>query len=396
MLRDKISFLKKFCKLIAPYWKSEEKWKAWGLLAVIVSMNLGVVYINVRLNSWYKSFYNALQEKNVDAFFTHILEFSVLAGIFILLAVYALYLNQMLQINWRKWVTDKYLSRWLKEKNYYRLTLLSPDTDNPDQRISEDINMLVELTLSLGLGLMRAVVTLVSFVVILWGISGSLDFSFSGVDYHIAGYMVWAALIYSILGTWLTTLVGGPLTRLNFNQQRLEADFRFSLVRLRENSESIAVYGGEKQEEKYFLGQFRLVVNNFWNIMRRQKKLTWLTSGYNQAAVIFPILVAAPRYFSGTIQLGGLMQISSAFGQVHDALSYIVNSYVGIAEWLAVVKRLTGFTEQMERVELHRKAEKIAIEKNDSRLEVDSLDVSLPDGRKLLSELHLKLEPEKS
>ncbi|WP_320170681.1 ABC transporter ATP-binding protein/permease [Maridesulfovibrio sp.] len=390
-MQKQISFFKGFYKLISPYWRSEEKWKAWGLLAVIVTMNLGIVYINVRLNSWYRSFYNALEAKDVDAFFKYIIEFSILAGIFILLAVYALYLNQMLQIKWRKWVTDNYLSRWLREKNYYRLTLLSPETDNPDQRISEDINMLVELTLSLGLGIMRAVVTLVSFVIILWGISGPLDFSFNGFGFHIPGYMVWAALLYSILGTWLTMKVGGPLTRLNFDQQRLEADFRFSLVRLRENSESIAVYGGEKQEGGHFLHRFKLVVENYWKIMRRQKKLTWLTSSYNQAAVIFPILVAAPRYFAGVIQLGGLMQIASAFGQVHDALSYIVNSYVGIAEWIAVVRRLTGFTEQMEMVERHKNEEKIRIGSTDSDFRVSSLEVSLPDGRTLLSDLNLEL-----
>ena len=249
----------------------------------------------------------------------------------------------MLEIRWRRWLTGRYLDEWIGERTYYRLQLTDHGTDNPDQRIADDLALFCDRTLTLSLGLMSSVVTLFSFIAILWTLSGTLSFPLNGSQINIPGYMVWVALIYAIAGTVFIHLIGRPLIGLNFNQQRFEANFRFSLVRFRENAESIALYRGEADEIRGFKHRFADVVTNWWAIMKRQKSLTWFRAGYNQIAIIFPFVVAAPRYFAGSIKLGGLMQISSAFGQVQDALSWFVNAYTQIADWKATVDRLTTF-----------------------------------------------------
>ena len=388
-------FFRSFWALVAPYWSSEQKWAAWGLLGIVVGLNLGLVYISVVFNRWMNGFYNAIQALDKAKFITALYDFTLIAGAFIAVAVYMLYLSQMLQIQWRTWVTEHYLEKWLARQTYYRIQVFERTTDNPDQRISEDINALVNLTLNLGLGLLRAVVTLASFVFILWGISGSLTIPLGEIgELVVPGYMVWAALLYAVGGTWLTMRVGSPLVVLNFNQQRLEADFRYSLVRLRENSESVAIYGGETREKAGFMQRFMALVGNFRQIMLRQKRLTWLTSSYNQLSVVFPLLVASPRFFAGQIQLGGLMQISNAFGEVHRSLSFIVDSFVGIAEWKAVVERLTGFAETMRRVDSLRALEKIRMTPSrEAKIELDHLNVQLPDGKFLSRDINLSLKP---
>jgi len=343
------TFLRNLWRLTRPFWISEERWAARGLLAIVVALNLGIVFLEVLFNRWQNNFYNALQDKNITAFYNLLAYFSVLAAAFIAAAVYQLYLNQMLQIRWRRWLTDHYLANWIGDRTHYRMQLTDRGTDNPDQRISEDLALFVDKTLNLSLGLLSAVVTLASFVTILWGLSGALDFAIGGTGMHFPGYMVWVALLYSIAGTWLTHTVGRPLIGLSYNQQKFEANFRFSLVRVRENSEAIAIYGGEAGEIRGLRQRFGDVVNNWWEIMRRQKKITWLRSGYGQIAIIFPYVVAAPRYFSGAMQLGGLMQTASAFGQVQGALSWFVSAYIQLAEWRATVDRLTGFHSAIER-----------------------------------------------
>jgi putative ATP-binding cassette transporter len=298
----------------------------------------------------------------------------------------------MLEIKWRRWLTENYLKDWLNKRTYYLMQLLDRRTDNPDQRISEDLRLFVSLTLRLSLGLLKATVTLFSFVLILWNLSGTLTIPLGQQEITIPGYMVWVAILYAIIGTWLTAKIGRPLVGLNFDQQRYEADFRFSLVRLRENSESIALYGGEGQEAASFAERFKKVFGNFRDLMNRQKKLTWFTSGYGQIAIIFPFLVAAPRYFSNQIQLGGLIQTASAFGRVENALSFFVEGYSLLAEWQAVVSRLTGFVDNMDYVT--GKTGQGAIKINrvaEPSVAVAGLDVGLPNGEKLLDSLELRL-----
>jgi putative ATP-binding cassette transporter len=379
--------------LIRPYWFSEDRWAGRGLLLVVIVLNLFIVYINVLLSKWYNLFYNSLQDKDFAAFGSLLIRFSWLAGFYIVAVVYQIYLNQMLQIRWRRWLTERYLGAWLTDGAYYRMQLTSGETDNPDQRISDDLRLFVTGALSLSIGGMRAVVTLVSFLGILWGLSGSITLPI-GAGVTLPGYMVWAALAYAIAGTWLTNLIGRPLVRLNFNQQRYEADFRFSLVRFRENTEGVALYGGEADEMRSFRERFASVVRNWWNIMRQQKRLTWFTSGYGQAAIIFPILVAAPRYFRGEIPLGALMQTSQAFGQVQDSLSFIITSYTDIAEWRAVVLRLLGFERALARVRAEAAVEGVRHGTGAAgTLSLDRVNLSLPGGRSLMEDVSFDIQP---
>ena len=330
-------------RLASPYFRSEDKWPGRILLAAVVAIELSIVGINVLLNSWNNVFYNALQDKDWNGFVYQLGYFCLLATAFILLAVYQLYLNQWLQIRWRRWLTQTYLDHWLEGANHYRMQLLGDAADNPDQRIADDIRLFIELTLTIGLQLLNSFVTLASFMVILWGLSAAAPLHIFGAKLDIPGYLLWAALIYACIGTALTHLIGRPLIALNYQQQRYEADFRFNLVRVRENSEQIALLDGERAEGSRLLLRFGSVVANWMAIMSRQKKLTFFTAGYTQASVVFPFIMVSPAYFAGAIQLGGLMQTANAFGQVQGALSVFVNVYRQLAEWRAVVERLSGF-----------------------------------------------------
>ena len=388
------AFIQGLWQITRGYWVSEEKWRAGLLLGVIVSLNLGHVYILVLLNEWSNTFYNTLQNYDKDGFVSALGTFCILATCFIIAAVYELYLQQLLEINWRRWLTQHYLHSWLHKRSYYQMKLLDNSADNPDQRISEDLRLFVNLTLRLSLGLLKATVTLCSFVFILWNLSGSLSISIGDNEINIPGYMVWVAIMYAAVGTWLTTKIGHPLVGLNFSQQRYEADFRFSLIRLRENSESIALYGGEQHEQHNLLDRFHMVVGNFKQLMLRQKKLTWFTSGYSQIAIIFPLVVAAPRFFSKEILLGGLMQTSKAFGQVQDALSFLVESYSLFAEWQAVINRLNGFDNSMNKAKNISDNLSIQVTPGErSSIDVFQLYVNLPNGELLLKNLDLIINP---
>jgi vitamin B12/bleomycin/antimicrobial peptide transport system ATP-binding/permease protein len=381
------SFVRDTWGLIKPYWSSEERYSAWLLLAAVVGLTLAMVYMNVQFNSWYNEFYNALQEKNKEEFFRLMIRFAVLAAIYIAMAVYAFYLNQMLQIRWRRWITDVYLQRWLAERTYYRMQLTGSIADNPDQRIAEDFKLFVDETLSLSLGFLNAVVTLGSFVGILWALSGPFSIPYNNGEIIIPGYMVWAALIYAIVGTWMTHRIGKALIGLNFNQQRFEADFRFGLVRFRENTEGVALYGGEQDELVNFRVRFGNVVNNWWRIMKRQKILNSFTIGYNQLAVIFPFVVAGKRYFAGTIQLGGLMQISNAFGQVQGSLSWFIGAYNSFAAWKATSDRLLGFHYAIEKARDDLRQQSGVRQTHDGGDEIvlDDVALGLPNGQPLIS-----------
>ena len=330
-------------RLAAPYFRSEDRLAGRTLLASVIAIELAITAITVMLNHWNNRFYNALQDRNWDAFVSELLFFCLLAAAYILLAVYQLYLNQWLQIRWRRWMTRAYLGHWLDGANHYRMQLLGDAADNPDQRITEDIQLFVERTLTIGIGLLGAVVTLGSFVFILWSLSESAPLQLFGSDWSIPGYLVWAALLYAIVGTLLTHWIGWPLVQLNFNQQRFEADFRFNLVRVRENSEQIALLNGEPAETERLLDRFSRVVANWMLIMERTKRLTFFTAGYNQVSTVFPYVVVSPAYFAGKMQLGGLMQTASAFNSVQTSLSFFITVYRQLAEWRAVIQRLAGF-----------------------------------------------------
>jgi vitamin B12/bleomycin/antimicrobial peptide transport system ATP-binding/permease protein len=386
-------FWRDFWALFKPYWFSEEKVIARLLLFSIIALTLASVYMDVQFNAWYNLFYNTLQDKNKPEFYHQIGRFCILAAIYIVIYVYSTYLNQMLQIRWRRWLTRKYQTEWMSDRTYYHMQLTGNQTDNPDQRISEDLKLFVDSTLSLSLGLLNAVVSLVAFVGILWTLSGALEFPVGGDTYVVHGYMVWVALGYAVVGTWLAHKIGKSLIALNFNQQRYEADFRFNLVRLRENMEGVALYRGEEDEMRGFRNRFAPVYTNWWSIMRKQKNLNFFAIGYNQAAVVFPFLVAAPRYFSGAIPMGGLIQISHAFGKVQDALSWLINVYSSVAAWRATVDRLTGFHNAIaaSQEQMRTNPGIAVVSDGAATLALDHVELDLPNGQPLLSNGNLTI-----
>ena len=381
-------------RLTRPYWVSEKRAVGFTLLATVIGLALMFVWIEVQFNTWTRDMYSTFESKDGAEFFRQMGKFTLLAVLYIVTAVYRIYFQQMLLIEWRTWLTEKYLADWLQDRAYYRLQLLDRGTDNPDQRIADDLRLFVEETLSLSLGLLSAVVTLLSFITILWLLSGSIEL----LGIEIPGYMVWVAVIYAIVGTWLTHLIGKPLIGLNYNQQRYEADFRFSLVRLRENSEGVALYRGESGESANFRSRFANVISNWWGIMKKQKQLTWFTSFYAQVAIIFPFFVAGPRYFSGKIPLGEFFQIASAFGTVQTALSWFVTAYTSFASWKATVERLTGFTDALEqaRAEAHRLDGERKEQETADRLALQDLALNLPNGGTLLAPTTLELKKNES
>ena len=392
------TFLSDAWALARPYWVSEERGKGLILLIAVIVLNLALVGMTVVLTYWQRAFYNALEQKDAATFWSLLFlggeadgtwfpGFTVVAIAYILIAVYQLYLRQALQIRWRRWLTRDYLDRWLADRAYYRIALTDPATDNPDQRVADDLRLFVDDTLSLGLGLMNSVVTLVSFIVVLWSLSGPLEVF--GIT--IPGYMVWVAILYSVIGTWLAHLIGRPLIRLNFLQQRVEADFRYALVRLRDNVEGVALHGGEADEKRGLLARFQALTENWWGIMTATKKLTFFTAGFTQVASIFPIVVAAPAYFAGRIPLGGLIQTSSAFGQVQGALSWFVDNYARLTEWRATVERLTGFRRAIEVARAATDGVR-ALPGAEPAVALDHVTISLPGGRVLIRDASLRLE----
>jgi vitamin B12/bleomycin/antimicrobial peptide transport system ATP-binding/permease protein len=388
-------FLRRLLRLALPYFaRSEERWRARLLLVVIVALTLGAVFLNVRLNDWNRRFFEMLQNKDIPSFLPLILEFSVLAAIYIVIAVYRLYLRQMLQMRWRVWLTSHMIGRWLDDKVYYQLELEDRRTDNPDQRIAEDLNLFTADTLGIALGLLSSFVTLVSFTTVLWTISGSVTVPL-GEGITVPGYMVWVSIAYAVVGSMLTHFIARRLIPLNFEQQRREADFRYGLVRVRENAEGVALYGGEGPEGTELLGRVDRIRANWWRIMDYTKRLTFYVSGYSQIAIIFPYLVAAPRYLAGEISLGVLTQTSGAFAQVEGTLSWFINNYDALAGWKATVDRLLTFDEAVDRhsTETQSTHGVEVIRDGAGSVRAEHLQLRLPTGRLVLDNANFEIRP---
>jgi putative ATP-binding cassette transporter len=390
-------------QLAKPYFSSEERWSARGKLAAIVALNLAMVGMDVVLNFWNRAFYNSLQDKDWDSFIHLLLTwqsgekgflpgFAGIAVVYIIVAVYRTYLNQWLRIDWRRWMTTHLVADWLADRAFYRIALTASggandSNDNPDQRIADDLNEFIASTLSLSLDLLSNVVTLFSFITILWTLSGPVVLF--GVT--IPGFMVWAALLYSVLGTLATHLIGRKLVGLRFRQQRVEADFRFSLIRLRENVEGVALYGGEGRERAGLGERFSAIRDNWIGIMQRTKLLNGLVAGYSQVSGIFPIVVAAPRFFAGTLDLGGLTQTAGAFASVQGAMSWFITSYSELASYRATINRLSLFRAAIDAARAAGADGPRAGAAAGANYALDDLTLKLPDGRVLLHQDHLEL-----
>jgi len=386
--------------LALPYWRSEERWRARALLGGVVALNLALVGTTVLFTYWQRAFYNALGAKDWGGFLGSLLwwhdtpkdgftlGFAPVLVAFVFITAYELYLRQALQIRWRRWMTENYVGDWLSDRAYFRMALTDSGTDNPDQRIAEDIRLFVDNTLILGLGLIRSAVSLFSFVFLLWTLSEPIVLL--GVTIH--GYLVWVALLYAALGTWFAHLVGRQLTPLHFLQQKAEADFRFSLMRLLENVEGIAFHGGEVEQERELSHRFATIMSNWRAIMTVTLRLTFLTSGYAQVVLVFPLAVVAPAYFAGRMPLGGIFQTANAFVQVQNALSWIVQSYSDLTGWFATVERISDFRQSVARMRLTNQGPTVIMDGCD-QLELSGLDLTLPDGRSLLRGIELSIAP---
>ncbi len=392
------TMLREAWRLASPYYgrQSEERWSARITLASIIGLGFVLVYMTVVLNRWNGRFYDSLQAKDFKAFINLLLfwtsdndgfmpGFVPIVSLYVPLAILRQYLEQFLSIRWRRWMTNRLLDTWLTDRAYYTIGLTQHEgdlgTDNPDQRVAEDVRDFCQNTLLLGVQFISRMTSLFSFAFILYELSGP----FALFGFSIPGYMLWGALVYAIIGTWLTHLVGRQLVPLNFAQQKAEADFRFALVRFRENSEGVALSGGEREERLILSGRFSEVAANWFRIMNRSLKLNALTNVYDQAAVIFPFVLGAPRYFAGEIALGGLMRTVSAFSRVQDSLSWFISSYDSLASWSATINRLTTFEAAIATARrLSGAGPAIMPTSGDSVLLKDA-EIRLPNGQTVLS-----------
>ena len=398
------SFAGKLWVLTRPYWYAQERHRIalWGfgvtvteyviartLLVVSIALSVLIVYISKLINSWNARFFNALQERNAEVFWSELGYWMVLVALFIVAVVYRTWLMQLLTIRWRRWLSEVYFRDWLAGRTYYHMELTRRGVGNPEQRIEQDCNSFTSQTLNIALGLLLQVMTLVTFTAVLWELShGFVLPLFGGIN--VPGYMMWAAVAYAVAGSWATYVIGRPLVRINFALERYNADFRYRMVRIREHAESIALYHGEPVEARRLSGAFTRIFATWWAYMRYNKRLTWLTSFYGQAAVIFPYIVAAPQYFAGQIGLGTMTQTADAFGQVQGSLSWFVDSYTQLAAWKATVDRLTTFGEAMVRAKRADLESAIDIRPQATpELQLHDVDLDLPDGTPLLRNVNL-------
>lgn len=317
------------------------------LLASVVALEIAFAYMAKQFNNWYGGFGDALQQKKFVEFVSSMKLFTVLAFFYIVIAVYKTYINQMLQIRWRKSMTDFFVDRWLAPAQHYRLRLVTGPADNPDQRIAEDVHYFVGRTMVIGFGFFSNVMQLGIFVIVLWGISERFPMQSFGLSFNIPGYLIWLAVAYAAIGTYFANRIGKPLVHLKYEQERYEANFRFGMARIRENSEQIALLSGEGAERSALGERYNSVLANAYGVIRRQKSLAWFQSFFGQVSVIFPYLLLAPAYFFGSATYGALLQARAAFDQVQSGMTWFVDNYAELAEYRATVQRLTGFEETM-------------------------------------------------
>jgi putative ATP-binding cassette transporter len=374
------------------YWRSEERWSARVLLASIIGLNLSLVGVSLLQNLANGALFTALQQQSAPRFYNAFVIVILLILLYLAFAVLRAYLDQVLQLRWRRWLTDQYVTRWLADRTFYRMRF-SGRIDNPDQRISEDVRLFIERSTSLGLGFLNSLAILASFAALLWYLSGSITLPIDGFAITIPGYMLWVALLYAGLGSVLAHLIGRPLISLNNRQQAVEADFRFSLLHLREEAESIAFHGGETQERSIALVRFRALYDNFKRIILRSNIIWVFQLLFSQFTSFLALLIASPGYFSGAIQLGVLIQTAHAFERVNEALSWFVGNYTVFAQWRATVDRLTEFAAEINRqTEVAISATRTETAGQDT-INLYDLGVFLPDGEPLLSPITLSFKP---
>lgn len=377
--------------LIKSYWQSNEKFFAYLFTVLILVMTVLLVGFEVVFNYWYNYFYNALQAYDMHNVIRLLIIFFILATFFIILSVYRYYLSQLFALRWRRWLTDQLVNRWLKKEGYYYLEAFDKSTDNPDQRIQEDAGTLITNSIDLTVGLVNAITTFPAFVYILWTLSGILTIPLGSLGtLHIPGYLVWVSVLYNLVGTFIMFKIGRPLISLNFEQQRREATFRYAAIDLRSHAEHVALYRGEHHQKNILQRLFASVLENWYFIILRQKLLLWFSGGFNQTAVVLPLVVALPNYFGKVFMLGGLMQSIRAFSSMQESLSYLVNSYTQIAQWKAISRRLTTFLDHLYESEIKaEKEDRVVFHKQaNNRIDTKDIHIKTPRDEPLLANIN--------
>jgi vitamin B12/bleomycin/antimicrobial peptide transport system ATP-binding/permease protein len=403
MVRGVMRAIAEAWRLAKPYFQTPEKWVAFELLAAVMVLNLITVYGQVLNTYWFKYAYNALQRRDADVFwalavtyqrvpmFPYLIPGFLWIGMILTVSsTYAVYLHQMLQIRWWRWLTESFVDDWMAGRVYYQLALkgqTGTSIDNPDQRIADDLNTFVAGNLMLAISFVSNIVSIVSYVGILW--MASEPMRIFGI--HVPGYLVWAALLYSSVGTLIAHLIGRKLIDLNFLQQRYQADMRFNLVRIRENREQIALYGGEREEASGVMRRFEAIRLNWWQIMRRTKAFNFFALGFTNFAIFVSLIVGAPDYFAGIISLGVLMLINSSFNNVQTAFSWFVSSYPQIITWRATVQRIDGFARALHEAGPYGAHSGITTDAQGEELLAENLEIHLPDGQPLFTQNRLTL-----
>jgi vitamin B12/bleomycin/antimicrobial peptide transport system ATP-binding/permease protein len=386
--RRALLFLGEVWALAKPYWQSEERRAAQGLFALLLIIKFIVIWVCIQQNHWYASFYGSIETRDFDGFLKQVGLFGLIACGFVSLSVYAHWLAESLKLRWRDWLVRRTTAEWLTNRTYYRLRLDGESAANPDQRIVEDLGLFAGYTINLVVGFLDVSVSLIAFTSILWGLSGTI--SIAGVS--VAGSMVFAVFGYTFLASWLTHLIGHPLARLHSANRNLESDFRYGLIRLRENAETVAFYGGEVREAALLDARWGKVAANFWGILRRERSISWLTQSHGQFSIVLPFLLSAPRYFSGEIAFAQVMQVAAACGAVQVCLNFFIASYGQIAQWRATTERLTRFRAQLDDASAAAPSE-VAFGREGDALAVRGLSLSLPTCRVLVSDFDLAVGP---
>lgn len=374
--------LRTFIRVALPYFRSAERRTACLLLGAIIAAELALVYVAVSVINWNARFFNAIERRNWEAFYSELEMFVLIVACAVVAGASQYFFGQTLQIRWRRWLTANYVSRWMADGRHYRVRLVAPEVDNIHLRIANDVYLFIQRTHELTTGLLGSIVAIVSFAYILWGLSAITPMpGFSSLV--IPGWLIWCALFYAAVGTLIAHLVGWRLVPLNFNQQRYESDFRFAIVRAADHSEPIALMQGERVERSELDRRFSNLVGNWTRLVATQTRLVGFIGGYAQASTVVPVLIVSPAYLAGAIPLGSLMQAALAFNKVEGAFAFCISSYGKIAEWRAMLERLAQFENAMAAVDDRRaqvEGTVVISARPNAGFGVTGLSIEMPDG----------------
>jgi len=389
---ETLKLLKQSWKFIVPYWKSEEKYKALALLTGILLLTIANIGLSVKLTYWSKNFYDALEKQNYQQFLYQTKIFFILILIFVPTFVSAFTLKGILRFRWRQWMTNQFLRDWTINDTYYHVMLDKGKLDNPDQRISEDLSTFPSLSLNLFLSFFEQILTLFSFAFVLWTISSGIPLKIFGHTFKIHGYLVWAAFLYAMFGTFIVVKIGKPLIDLNFKQQHYEANFRYSLIRLQDKREEIAIFGGIKPEVKTLKDSFSFIKSNYYSIIIRSIYINFSYTYFINLSQIIPLIAAAPMYFTGIITLGVVMQVQRAFEEVRSSFSVIASNFSTIAEWRASGNRLLELVDHIHSAKQAIKHNKISITESKENIIIHNLNLDKPTNEPMLRDVNLEIK----